>query len=323
MRTVEFARFGGPDVLAQTDRPRPVAGAGQVGVEIAAAEVLFLDTQQRSGWAREFFPVTLPFVPGAGVAGVVRAVGEGVDSAWVGRPVAAGTGGVGTYAGGGYAELAAVPEAETFALPDGLDPALALAALHDGPTALAQIERSSATEAKSVLVNAAAGSLGSWLVPMLAHRGVRVIAAARGERKLAHVRAMGADVAIDYSVDGWASEVMEVTSGSGVDIVFDSAGGEIGAQSFPTVRDGGQFLAYGAATGAFAPVESNRRGVRVAGLFKPDDKSWHRLTASAVEHLAAGTVRPLVGQTFPLEEASAAHTAIEARRTVGKTVLVP
>ncbi|MGZ0147391.1 alcohol dehydrogenase catalytic domain-containing protein [Kribbella sp. WER1] len=97
MRVARVREFGGPEVLEAVEAPRPEAVAGQVVIGVEAAEVLFLDTQLRAGWGQEHFTLEPPFVPGAGVAGVVRSVGAGVDAAWIGERVIAGTGGVGTY----------------------------------------------------------------------------------------------------------------------------------------------------------------------------------------------------------------------------------
>lgn len=140
MRAIVAERFGGPRVLAAIDLPEPVAGPGQVVIDVGVADVLFLDAQLRAGWGQEFFGIVPPFVPGDGVAGRVVAVGDGVSPRWLGRRVVARTGGGSGYAGGGYAELAAVREEDAAEVPDGLDLADAAALLHDGPTALGLVE---------------------------------------------------------------------------------------------------------------------------------------------------------------------------------------
>jgi NADPH:quinone reductase len=316
MRAVEVERFGGPEVLVVVDRPPPPAGAGEVVVDVAAAEVLFLDTQLRAGWGREYFELDPPFVPGAGVAGVVRSVGSGVDATSIGRRVIAGTGGVGTYRGGGYAEQAVVPAAESFPVPDAVELTVALAALHDGATALAQLRRAQIEPADRVLVTAAAGSLGNWLVPLLSATGTTVVAAARGERKLQHAKELGADEVVDYSDPGWTEQV------GAVDVVFDGTGGELGRAAYAITRPGGRFLGYGAASGDFTGLDGARDDVTTVGVFQPDPAEWRELTRRALGELASGALTPTIGQTFPLRDAAAAHAAIQERRTLGKTLLL-
>ncbi|HWD78478.1 MAG TPA: zinc-binding dehydrogenase [Kribbella sp.] len=317
MRAVRVREFGGPEVLEVVEVAAPEAGVGDVVVGVDVAEVLFLDTQLRAGWGREYFALELPFVPGAGVAGVVRSVGAGVDAGWIGKPVIAGTGGVGTYNGGGYAEQAAVPATEVFAVPDGVELGVALAALHDGSTALAQLERGKAAAGERVLVTAAAGSLGSWLVPLLSATGTTVVAAARGEAKLQRAKELGADEVVDYSAPDWAEGLEPV------DVVFDGTGGAVGRAAYGITKSGGRFLGYGAASGDFAAPAEERDDVTLVGIFQPDPGEWRELTRRALDALVQHRIAPTVGQTFPLSEATAAHAAIEARRTVGKTLLRP
>ncbi|MFD7158791.1 zinc-binding dehydrogenase [Kribbella sp. NPDC059898] len=311
MRAVQVRRFGGPEVLETVEVPEPTVGPGQVLIEVDAAEVLFLDTQLRAGWGREYFELELPFVPGAGVVGVVR---SGTELA--GRRVIAGTGGIGTYAGGGYAERAAVPEAEVFPIPDAMEPWLALTALHDGATALAQLERGKVAPGERVLVTAATGNLGNWLIPLLSASGATVVAAARGAVKLRRAEELGAREVADYSVPGWTGEVEPV------DIVFDATGGAIGRAAYELTRPGGRFLAYGSASGDFTVPVEDRDDVTTAGIFQPGPGEWRELARRALGELAHGRLTPAIGQTFSLSEATQAHAAIEARRTLGKTLLV-
>ncbi|MEU4198003.1 zinc-binding dehydrogenase [Kribbella sp. NPDC026611] len=304
MRVVRVTQFGGPEVLEVFEAPAAEAGAGEVVVEVEAAEVLFLDTQLRAGWGQEFFKLEPPFVLGAGVAGTVE-----------GQRVIAGTGGIGTYQGGGYAEQAVVPAAEVFPIPDGVPTTVALAALHDGATALAQLERGKLTGGERVLVTAATGSLGNWLVPLLAATGTTVIAAARGTEKLKRAKELGAHEVVDYSVAGWAEQI------GAVDVVFDATGGEIGRAAYAITASGGRFLAYGSASGEF--TAGDRDDVDVAALFQPEPDEWRELTRRALDVLARGELTPTIGQAVPLTAAAAAHAAIEARTTLGKTLLLP
>jgi NADPH:quinone reductase len=322
MRVVRAAEFGGPEVLVPGKAPEPAAGPDQVVVEVSVAPVLFLDTQIRSGLARAWFPVTLPYVPGRGVAGVVRSVGAGVKARWVGRRVAADT-----AEGGGYLEQAVVGAADLIAVPDGLGMAEAAALLHDGRTAVSLIDQAHLRAGERVLVLGAAGGLGSLLVQLAHGAGAHVIGAARGKRKLDLAEELGADAVVDYSQPGWAEQVLADTGGAGADMVFDGVGGEIGRAAFEVTTRGGQISAHGTPGGGFAsidPGEARRRDITVRGIehvqFAPADAM--RLTVRAMSEAAAGRIRPIIGQTFPLERAADAHRMIEARDVIGKTLLV-
>jgi NADPH:quinone reductase len=319
MRAVEVTRFGGPEVLALRELPDPVAGPGQLVVDVAAVDVLFIDAKLRSGWGEGWFSVEPPYVPGNGVAGVVRSVGANVDEAWVGRRVLAHTGkNNGMSPVGGYAEQAVVAVSDVEPVPDQLGLPEALTLLHDGPTIVFVLSSANVRPGERVLINAASGGLGTLLVPMLKAAGAEVVGAARGVRKLDFIREWGADEVVDYSMPDWTDRVGEV------DVVFDGTGGDIGSAAYTLLRSGGRFLAYGSSAGEFPKTEPAREGVTVVGILEMGEGVDKR--AALTEMLAkaaAGTITPLVGQTFPLDQARAAHEAIEARQTVGKTLLLP
>ncbi|MFC3996487.1 zinc-binding dehydrogenase [Nocardiopsis sediminis] len=322
MRAVEVARFGEPEVLAVGEVADPVAGDGQVVIATEVADVLFLDVKLRQGWGGEYFPLTPPYIPGAGVVGRVRSVGGGVDPAWVGRRVAASTIGF-----SGYAEQALAPVEGLAAVPDELEPAVAAALTHDGRTAMGVFDRAPASAGDNVLVIAAAGGLGIALDQLAGAAGGRVIAAARGERKLDLARELGAAEAVDYSGPGWIDRVRAATGGAGLDIVYDGAGGELGGAAFAATADGGVFSAHGLASGQAAtvdPAEAERRGITMLGIqdasFGPAE--GRRLMERAFTEAAKGHLRPVIGATFPLDKAAEAHAAVESREVVGKTLLV-
>ncbi|MEV6860033.1 zinc-binding dehydrogenase [Streptosporangium subroseum] len=321
MRIVQVTEFGGPEVLVAGQAADPVAGSGQVVVGVSVADILSIEVQLRGGWGAEYFNLNPPYVPGSGVGGEVISVGEGVDSGWIGRRVVTGTD------GGGYAERAVAPVEELIPVPDGLDVREAAALLQIGPAALSLVEGAGIKPGERVLVTAAAGGLGSLLVQLAHAAGAHVIAAARGRRKLDLTRELGADTAVDYSQTDWPERVREATGGEGADVVFDGAGGELGRAAFEVTARDGRFFAYGVLGGGFAqvdPGEAERRGVSVRGIeqvqFAPGDA--RRLAERALSEAAAGRIRPVIGQTFPLERAADAHTAIEARDAVGKTLLL-
>ncbi len=322
MRVVQATRFGGPEVLVTSEAPDPVAGPGQVVIDVSVAPVLMLETQIRRGWGGEYFTVKPPYVPGGGVAGEVVSVGEGVDPAWVGRRVVTDTG-----EGGGYAEQAVALAEGLIPVPDGLGLPEAAALLHDGRTALGLAEEAQVQPGEWVLVVAAGGGMGILLVQLAHAAGAWVIGAARGKEKLDLAQKLGADAVVDYSEPGWPEQVCEATGGAGPDVVFDGVGGQIGKAAFEVTAHGGRFSAHGAPSGGFAeidPQEAQRRGVTVRGIeqvqFAPADAK--RLAERALSEAAAGRIRPIIGQTFPLERAAAAHAAIEARGVIGKTLLL-
>ncbi|OKI07323.1 NADPH:quinone reductase [Streptomyces sp. CB02923] len=320
MRAVTMEEFGGPEVLRLKDVEDPVAGPGQVLVEVKCASITFVETQMRTGNG-PFGKPQLPRVPGNGVGGRVIAAGPDTDPALVGTTVVTTTGGE-----GGYAELALARAEDVVPVPPGLDLAEATALLADGRTALMLFRQAAVQPGEQVLVEAAGGGVGSLLVQLAADAGAHVIGAARGAHKAELVTSLGAAAYVDYSRPGWLREVTEATGGKGLDLVFDGVGGRIGTDAAAALRDGGRISLYGVASGADAELDEtdlDARSVRVIGLAGPPSPTDARtLIADALALAADKKLRPVIGQTFPLSEAAAAHAAIENRRTTGKTLLL-
>lgn len=322
MRKVQVREFGGPEVLELTEAEAPVAGAEQVAVSVSVVPVLFLDTQIRSGAARDWFPITPPYVPGAGVAGEVSSVGEGVDPGWEGRRVVASG-----IDGGSYSECVVVAVDDLIVVPDGLAITEAAAMLHDGRTAVSLVDQTDLRAHEWVLVLGAGGGLGILLVQLAHAAGAHVLGVARGKQKMDLVQQLGADVVVDYSQADWAKQALAVTNGVGADVVFDGVGGEIGEAAFEVTARGGRFSAHGAPSGGFAQVDTRKaeeraitvRGIEAVQFAAADAK---RLTERALSKAVAGEIRPVIGQTFPLDQVAQAHAAIEDRDVIGKTLLV-
>jgi NADPH:quinone reductase len=321
MRAVQALRYGGPEVLAVTELADPVAGPGEVVVGTEVAPVLRLDTQLRQGWGRDWFPLTPPYVPGSGVAGRVVSVGPDVDPAWVGRTVVADQ-------PGGYAERVAVPVGALIRVPDGLSVRDAAALLHDGRTAVHLAKVVGVRPGEWVLITGAGGALGLLLVQLAHAAGGRVIAAGRDGRKLDMARALNAKRTVDYSAPDWPAEVRAMTGGHGVDVVFDGVGGRLGATALDLTVPNGRFSAHGLAAGDTTPLDTegaSRRGITVFGMDHVTLSGTPvaaEATATAMADAVAGRIRPVIGQTFPLERAADAHTAIEERTALGKTLLL-
>jgi len=313
---VMLAEFGPPSVLTPAEQPDPAPGPGQVVVEAAFANITFVETQIRAG--RPPNPAMAPALPavlGNGVGGVVSVVGEGADPALAGTRVVTGTGG-----SGGYAQRCAVPAAGLIPVPGSLPMDEAVALLADGRTALALADVADPRPGETVLIEAAAGGVGSLLVQLAKRSGARVVALAGGPRKLAAARELGADFAVDYREPGWAEAVRQETGP--VDVVFDGVGGDAGRDAFGLLRPSGRYAGFGMASGSFAAIPA-RAGPGITRLrFGPVSPAQSaELTRRALDLAASGSLHPVIGQRFPLDRAADAHAAIEARATIGKTLL--
>ncbi|MFC0037825.1 zinc-binding dehydrogenase [Actinomadura rayongensis] len=301
MRAVWLTAFGGPEVLVPGEAEEPVPGDGQVRIEVEYANVTFVETQMRGGM-RGPFRVVPPLIPGNGVGGV--------DDK--GRRVVASTGGA-----GGYAEVAVADRLAVHAVPDGLPLDHAVALLADGRTATLQFQAAEPQEGERVLVEAAAGGVGSLLVQLAKNAGLTVVAAVGDAGKARLARELGADEVVLYREEGWEKAVGDV------DIVFDGVGGDIGRKAFTTLRSEGRMASYGLAGGEWAGITQEQADERHVVLVstRPDPAMLRQATLSALTAGAAGVLRPVIGQRFPLERAADAHRAIEARATTGKTLL--
>jgi len=305
--------FGGPEVLVARASPDPVPEDGQVVVDVEYANITFVETQFRAGLPGPFRGATLPLVPGNGVGGIVAAVGPDVDPALVGTRVITSTGG-----SGGYAERVAVAAELVIPVPSEVPMDVAVALLADGRTATMLTAAAGPRPGERVLVEAAAGGVGSLLVQLAKDAGARVVAAVGGPRKVEVARDLGADDVVDYLVPGWASLL------GAVDVVFDGVGGEIGTSAFWLLGRGGRMVSFGLASGEWADVpaaEATRRGVTLVRASGTPEQ-LRAFTVDALATAAAGRLHPLIGQRFPLARAADAHAAIESRATVGKTLLV-
>jgi NADPH2:quinone reductase len=309
-----ISELGPPEVLVPAELPDPAVEPGQALVDVAVASVTFVETQVRAG--RPPHPAMAPRLPavlGNGVGGVVASVGDGADPALAGARVVTTTGGT-----GGYAARAAVPAAGLIEVPEGLDLADAVALLADGRTAIGLLRAAAVAQGETVLVAPAGGGVGTLLVQLAHGAGARVLAAARGERKLTLARELGADATVDYGEPEWTGRA------GPIDVAFDGVGGPVGRAAFELVRPGGRFLPFGMASGAFTPLrpEDDARGVTVVRGARPSPEEMMELTRAALTEAAAGRLRPVIGQTFPLAGAADAHAAMEERRTIGKTLLM-
>jgi NADPH2:quinone reductase len=233
---------------------------------------------------------------------------------------------------GGYAEYATAPEALAVPIPDGVEDGTALALLVQGLTAW-HLYRTSARirEGETVVVHAGAGGVGSLAVQLGRPMGAgRVIATASSEEKRALTLELGADAAVDSAAEGLADRLVAANLDRRVDVVFEMAGGEVFEQSLHALAPFGRLVAYGAASGERNEVQTGRlmRGsAAVVGFWLVhclrDPEMLAGPLADLFERAARGELRPIVGGTYPLEEAARAHTDMQARRTTGKLLLDP
>ena len=320
MRAAVVTEFGGPDVIKTQEWPDPVPAAGQVLVEVEVADVIFVETAIRKGDHGKFFDVKPPYVPGGSLGGRVRAVGAGVPEEWVGKTV------VGRAAGfGAHAELA-LTTTDLVEVPPGLEVQTAVAVFSDGLTALMLEELAPPMLGKDVLITASAGGMGLLLIQLAHKAGAKVVAAARGPEKLALSKAQGADVVIDYGKPGWEKLVLEATSNQGADIVFEGAGGDLGATAFTVIKDGGWFSAHGAPSGGFAPIdptEAERRRVTVKGIMdlRADSTTTAVTGADVIARAVSGDLVPVIDQVYELDQVADAHRALENRALRGKALI--
>ena len=323
MLAVVVKEFGGPEVLMTADVPDPRPGPGEVVVAVSAAHVLWVETRIRSGVGREYWGVTPPYVPGNGVAGRVESLGPGVDPALLGARVAAHTG----RSRDGYAERTVIGVDTLVRIPEAVTLQQAAALVHDGVTGGALVEDLQVGRGDRVLVVGASGGLGIVLIQLAGARGARVVALARDERKLARLRALAADAVIDSAAPDWTEQARTALGGDGADVIFDNVGADLGETAFSLIAPGGRFSAHGTPAGRFAQIDPDvaaRRGATVRGIrdvqLPPDAR--RRLMEAALAAAAAGELRPVVGQTFPLAHADRAHAAIEDRSVFGSTLLI-
>jgi NADPH2:quinone reductase len=320
VRAATVSRFGGPEVFEMVETRDPVPGSGEVLISVEVIDTLWLETMVRSGAWQDTWPMRPPYVPGNGVAGRISEVGAGVDASLRGRRVVAHTGGE-----GGYADRVVVAAEAVVPVPDDLELTTAAALLHDGATALALFDTLKVGPQDRVLVLGASGGLGLLCVQLASHRAASVVAVARGA-KLERVARLGPDSVVDSDRRDWIEQARAALGAAGADVVLDNIGGALGEAAFTLTARGARFSAHGTPGGRFAAIDrraAEERGVSVTGIetVQLSDSERKAHVEQALREAAAGVIAPIVGQTFPLEQAGAAHAAIEGRTVFGKTLI--
>ena len=322
MLVAEIEKTGGPEAIKLLDRPVPQPGPGEILIRQKAVGLNFIDTYFRSG----LYPAPLPLVLGSEGSGVVEAVGEGVARFKVGDRAA--------YAGGNgaYAEARLYKADRAVHVPEGISDEVAAAVMLKGMTAEYLLHRCfKVLPGQDVLIHAAAGGAGGFLVQWARHIGARVIGTAGSPEKAELAKTFGAHDVILYRSEDVAERVKALTEGRGVDVVYDSVGKDTFDGSLASLKRRGWLVTFGNASGTPAPVDTLRlmRGGSLV-LTRPSlvdfTSTTEELDASAGAVFAAilgGSLKPMIGQRFALKDVADAHRALEGRDTVGATLLIP
>ena len=303
MKAAFFMKNGGPEVMQYGDVPDPVAGPGQVLVDVHAASVNGADWKVRAG---SYAPITtFPYIPGRDFSGVVSALGAGVSDLRIGDPV---FGVVEVTGEACYAEKVVIKSAIVAKKPDRLSHAEAAALALTGLTALVSIEDTLKLKSgETILIQGGAGGVASFAIQAAKHIGARVISTASAAN-LDYVRKLGADQVIDYNAQDFTKAV------SGCDAVFDTVGGDVAMRSFAVLRPGGRAAFIG--SGATAPVPPRNDVVSLRPKVGRDRPHLERIVAL----VASGAVRVPEIKTYKLADAAAAHRVSEGRHFRGKLV---
>lgn len=325
MRRVRYHTYGGPEVLKVEEADVPVPGEGQVLLRATAIGANFVDTKFRRGpSAGTLFTMPLPGSPTGDVVGVVDETGPGVAPELIGRKVAA------LAEKDAFADYVLADAAWLAEVPTELDDAAASLLPSPAPVALRVLRAGQLKAGETVLVHAAAGTIGHVATQLAKLEGAgTVIATAGSAAKLDFARAHGADVAIDYTRDDWTDQV-RAAAPNGVDVVLDSVGGATLRQSIDLLAPFGRVVAYGVASGEFGdiPVMSlvQLRTVTAFSLLAWRTAAPKQAAAEVAEltaHFAAGRLRASVHTRLPLDEAVAAHRILDSRAQLGRVLLIP
>jgi NADPH2:quinone reductase len=320
---IRIRSFGGPEVMRWEPFDPGEPGRGEVLIRHTALGLNFIDVYERTG----LYPNALPSGLGREAAGIVEALGKGVRGLAVGDRVA--------YASaqpGAYAQYRVVAADRLVAIPDGVSDRLAAAAMLKGLTAQFLLRRTHRVKRGDVvLIHAATGGVGLIAVQWARHLGALVIGVVGSEAKARVALANGCHHALVLGRDDLPARVREISDGRGADVVYDSVGKDTFFPSLDSLRPLGLMVSYGNASGPvppFQPLELSKRGSLF--LTRPTLFDYiarrgdlARAARELFDVIGRGAVRIEIGQTHPLTDVAQAHRDLEARRTIGSTVLIP
>ncbi len=323
-KAIRIYETGGPEVLKWEEHNPGSPGKGEVLIQHEAIGLNFIDVYHRTG----LYPLpSLPAVPGMEGAGRVLMVGAGVSEFSQGDRVA--------YAGvppGAYAETRLIPAHRLVPLPEGLSAEQAAAMMLQGMTARYLLVGCYPVKAgDTILIHAAAGGVGSIACQWAAHLGATVIGTVGSPEKAEIARSNGCTHPILYTGNDWVKQVMEITAGNGVDVVYDSVGKTTFMLSLDCLRPLGTMVTFGQASGAVAPFEPGILAAK-GSLFltRPSLMTYTQKRNDLLAHaqdlfrlVLSGAIRVNIHQRYPLPEAARAHQDLESRRTSGSSILIP
>jgi len=314
--------YGPPSDLVIQDIAEPVAGPGEVVVEVKACALNFFDTLIIRG--KYQYKPEMPFSPSAEFAGIVEGVGDGVEGFAAGDRV------MGYMRCGAAREKVVVREIDLVPLPEDVafETAAGLSVTY-GTTLHAYRDRAGLRAGETVAVLGASGGVGQAAVEIAALMGARVIACASSEEKLAFARSLGAELTVDYSQEPLKERLKELTQGRGVDVVYDPVGGELSEQALRATAWEGRFLVIGFAAGDIPKIPLNLvmlKGCDIRGVFwgaaLERDPEGHRANmAELLDWVRSGKLKPHIHAVYPLEEIATALEEIAARRVQGKVIV--
>jgi NADPH2:quinone reductase len=313
----------GVDALTWKELPTPTPRAGEVLVEIHAASLNFPDLLIVQN--KYQMKPALPFVPGSEYAGVVQAVGDGVNHLKVGQPVACLSG------TGGFATHTLAPAALCMPLPEGFPMVDAAAFIMIYATSHhALVDRAQLKAGETVLILGAAGGVGTSAIQIAKACGARVIAAASSDDKCALCTSIGADATINYTSSNLRDAVKTLTAGKGPDVIYDPVGGDYSEQAFRSIGWRGRYLVVGFAAGPIPSLPLNLallKGASIVGVFWGDfSKREPKANAAMMTELAhwygQGKIKPVIDRTMPMTELKAAFAHMGSRGVKGKLVMV-
>ncbi|KOU67687.1 NAD(P)H-quinone oxidoreductase [Streptomyces sp. NPDC060334] len=323
MHAITIEQPGGPEALVWTDVPDPVAGEGEVLVEVAASAVNRADVLQRQGFYDP--PPGASRYPGLECSGRITAIGPGVSGWSVGDEVCA------LLAGGGYAERVAVPAGQLLPVPDGLDPVTAAALPEVVTTVWSNVFMVAGLRpGETLLVHGGSSGIGTMAIQLGKAVGARVAVTAGGKEKLARCAELGADILIDYREQDFVEEVRAATGGAGADVILDIMGAKYLSRNLDALAVNGRLAIIGLQGGVKAEVNlgallAKRAAITATSLRARPLEEKAAIVAAVREHVwplvAAGRVRPVVHATYPMRDAAEAHRVMESSAHVGKLLL--
>ena len=326
MQAVEISAFGAPDVLRLTQRPVPVAGAGEVLIRVHASGVNRPDVLQRSGAYPP--PPGASDLPGLEVAGVIES-GDAAAMAAAGFKL--GDRVCALVAGGGYAEYCVAPVGQCLPVPAGFDDVQAASLPETFFTVWSNVfDRARLQPGETLLIQGGTSGIGVTAIQLAKALGARVIATAGSDEKCAACVALGADHAINYKTQDFAAVARELTGGQGVNVVLDMVAGSYVAREVECLAEDGRLVIIAVQGGVKAEFNAGlvlrRRLVITGSTLRPRPVAFKAAIAASLRQkvwplLAQGRVKPVIYRVFPASEAAQAHALMETNQHIGKIVL--